>query len=94
MSSSPKLIFFCGKMAAGKSRLARELAEQENAILLAEDELLNHLYAGEITNLTDYIRCSSRVKCALTAHICALLAKGVSVVLDFPEYTAAARLVP
>jgi len=42
MSTSAKLIFFCGKMAAGKSTLARDLARRENAVLLranAEHEL-------------------------------------------------------
>jgi len=29
MSTSAKLIFFCGKMAAGKSTLARDLAARE-----------------------------------------------------------------
>jgi predicted kinase len=91
MKSPPRLIFFCGKMAAGKSTLARELTQRENAILLAEDELLNHLYAGEITDIAGYIGCSSRVKSALTAHVCALLAKGFSVVLDFPANTPRQR---
>lgn len=91
MSTPAKLIFFCGKMAAGKSTLARALARQENAILLVEDDLLDHLYAGEITGISDYLRCSSRVKSALSSHICALLAKGISVVLDFPANTPRQR---
>jgi len=31
MNTSAKLIFLCGKMAAGKSTLARHLAKRENA---------------------------------------------------------------
>jgi hypothetical protein len=31
-----KLIFVCGKMAAGKSTLSRELAPREDALLLAQ----------------------------------------------------------
>jgi thymidine kinase len=34
-----KLIFFCGKMAAGKSTLAKELAARERAVLLNQDQL-------------------------------------------------------
>ena len=34
MDTKAKLFFLCGKMAAGKSTLARDLAERENAILL------------------------------------------------------------
>jgi predicted kinase len=51
MRTSAKLMFFCGKMAAGKSTLARDL----------------------------------------TQHVCALLSKGISVVLDFPGNTRAQR---
>ncbi len=36
MAGSAKLIFLCGKMAAGKSTLARELADRENAVLLVQ----------------------------------------------------------
>jgi tRNA A37 threonylcarbamoyladenosine biosynthesis protein TsaE len=31
MKSAAKLMFLCGKMAAGKSTLARDLAEREEA---------------------------------------------------------------
>ncbi len=34
-----KLIFFCGKMAAGKSTLARALAARERAVVLNQDAL-------------------------------------------------------
>jgi shikimate kinase len=30
------LVFLCGKMAAGKSTLARELARRQDAVLLVE----------------------------------------------------------
>jgi len=78
------LFFFCGKMAAGKSTLARELAQREDAVLLVQDELLEQLYPGEIIGFEDFIRCSGRLRAALTPHITALLSRGVSVVLDFP----------
>lgn len=32
----PKLIFMCGKMAAGKTTLSRELAAREDAVLLVQ----------------------------------------------------------
>ena len=34
---APTLHFMCGKMAAGKSTLAKKLAEQHGAILICED---------------------------------------------------------
>ena len=85
------LLFMCGKMAAGKTALARELAEREDAVLLVQDEFLDALYPGEIVHIPDFVRCSSRLRDSLTPHICALLSKGVSVVLDFPGNTKKQR---
>jgi predicted kinase len=82
-----KLYFLCGKMAAGKSTLARELAQKTNAVLLVEDEFLQTLYPNEIVGLTDYVRCAGRVKETLEDMVCSLLGKGVSIVLDFPGNT-------
>jgi predicted kinase len=91
LSTSAKLIFFCGKMAAGKSTLARELAKREHAVLLVQDELLTSLYPGEITDIEGFIKCSSRLQMALAPIICAFLSRGISVVLDFPGNTKVQR---
>ena len=91
MSTSGKLIFFCGKMAAGKSTLARDLADREKAVLLVQDDLLESLFPGEISDIKAFVQRSSRLRNALTPHVCALLAQGVSVVLDFPGNTRAQR---
>jgi len=53
MSTSATLIFFCGKMAAGKSTLARDLAVRENAVLFVQDDFLDALFPGEITDIPD-----------------------------------------
>ena len=91
MAASAKLTFFCGKMAAGKSTLARELALRENTVLLVQDDFLDALFPGEITDIQGFVKCSSRLQHALTPHVCALLSKGISVVLDFPGNTKAQR---
>ena len=91
MSGSAKLIFFCGKMAAGKSTLARDLANREDTMLLVQDDFLNALFPGEITDIQAFIRCSARLQKALTPHLCAVLSKGISLVLDFPGNTRAQR---
>jgi predicted kinase len=91
MSPPTKLIFLCGKMGAGKSTLARDLAQRHDAVLLVEDEFLAHLFPGEITDIPAYVERSSRVKCVLAPHIRALLSKGTSVVLDFPGNTTRQR---
>jgi predicted kinase len=91
MSTPAKLIFLCGKMAAGKSTLAKELARREQAVLLVQDELLDHLFPCEIIDIPGFVRYSTRLKNALGPHVCALLSMGVSVVLDFPGNTRAQR---
>ena len=69
MNSGAKLIWLCGKMAAGKSTLARDLAEREDAILLVQDEFLETLWPGEITDVPEFIDRSRRLRKALAPHI-------------------------
>jgi predicted kinase len=90
-ATSAKLIFFCGKMASGKSTLARALAERESSVLLVQDEFLESLYPGEISDIASFLKCSTRLQRALAPHVCALLSKGISVVLDFPANTRTQR---
>ena len=81
----------CGKMASGKSTLSKELAEQENAVLLSQDELLDRLYPGEIVDIPGYVKRSTQLGRAIAPIICSTLSKGVSVVLDFPGNTKRQR---
>jgi len=85
------LYFLCGKMAAGKSTLARELARDRDAVLLVQDEWLVALYPGEIRDIPDFIKYSARIRQALSPHVRALLTRGNSVVLDFPGNTRRQR---
>lgn len=85
------LIFFCGKMGAGKSTLARRIAEEEGAILLSEDAWLSALFPEEIREFADYLKYSARLKGVLTAHVRSLLKSGKSVVMDFPGNTRRQR---
>jgi predicted kinase len=92
MSTPAKLIFICGKMAAGKSTLARELAAREDAVLFVQDELLGTLYPGEFVDLMAFIERYGRLTRALAPHIRSLLIRGVPVVLDFAANTRAMRV--
>ena len=91
MSDPATLIFFCGKMAAGKSTLARRLAEERQALLLVQDEFLERLFPGDITDVTSYVRYSTRVWNVVLPLTCSVLMRGVSVVLDFPANTKKQR---
>ena len=86
-----KLIFMCGKMAAGKSTLSKKIATERRAVLIIQDEFLAQLFPGEINDIPDFVKYSSRLKDALHAHICSLLSNGVTVVLDFPGNTTKQR---
>lgn len=86
-----KLYFMCGKMAAGKSTLAKRLAQSRNAVLLVQDEFLGTLFPGEILTIPDFVKRSTRLREALSPHIRDLLARGVPVVLDFPANTRTQR---
>jgi predicted kinase len=91
MNCQGKLFFFCGKMAAGKSTLAREIACREDAILLVQDEFLNALFPDEMVDISSFVKYSYRLQNALSEPICSLLVKGISVVLDFPGNTRKQR---
>jgi hypothetical protein len=60
------------------------LAARENASLLVQDDFLNALFPGEITDIPGFVKCSSRLKNVLMPRVCALLTEGISVMLDFP----------
>lgn len=77
------LHFLCGKMAAGKSTLARQLARDHDAVLIGEDLWLQRLFPVEISTFDDYLRCSERLKRVVGPHVSGLLRHGISVVLDF-----------
>jgi predicted kinase len=79
-----------GKIAAGKTTLAHNLAVEHGAVLICEDEWLVLLEA-EIKSVDDYATHSRRVRAALGPHVVRLLQLGVSVVLDFPANTVKTR---
>jgi len=86
-----QLHFICGKMASGKSTLSKELAQEHNAILLSEDEILAKLYPNEIKNISEYIEYSGRVKKMLKEYIIDTLKNDCNIVLDFPANTKEQR---
>lgn len=91
MDEKATLHLFCGKMAAGKSTLAKKLTKQHNAILLVEDDWLSKLFSEEITDIASYVQYSARLKSILAEHILTILTHGTSVVLDFPGNTIKQR---
>jgi predicted kinase len=84
------LHFIHGKRGAGKTRLARELAEATPAVLFCEDEWLLTL-ADPIKNLEQYVAASRRVRAIIGPVAARILSLGTSVVFDFAANTLPAR---
>ncbi|WP_417689554.1 AAA family ATPase [Roseibium sp.] len=80
-----------GKIAAGKSTLARDVSSKPGHVLISEDEWLASLFGPEMATIRDYVRCSGRLRQVMAPHVVALLEAGVSVVLDFPANTPETR---
>ncbi|NNU15077.1 ATP-binding protein [Parvularcula sp. ZS-1/3] len=85
------LHLLCGKIASGKSTLAKRLAGEEGAILLSEDELMAQLYPGEILTPKDFRERTARLEAAIAPIVTQLLANSLPVVLDFHANTRERR---
>ena len=87
----PTLYLIAGKIAAGKSTLAKQLASRPATLLISEDHWTSHLFADQLKTSDDYRRLSARLRAAMAPHIVAILGQGLSVVLDFPANTPTLR---
>ena len=90
MTSHATLHLIYGKIASGKSTLARHLAAENAAVLICEDEWLVRLEA-KIETFDDYLVHARRLRAALTPHVIQILKLGTSVVLDIPANTPGIR---
>jgi predicted kinase len=91
LTSHPTLYLLCGKIAAGKSTLARRLAARPATALISEDHWMAHLFSNELKTINDYARLSGRLRGAIGPHVIDILRQGLSVVLDFPANTVKYR---
>src|SRR5258707_7582217 len=88
---APTLYLLCGKIAAGKSTLARRLAARPTTLLISEDHWTSNLFADDLKTIEDYGRYSARLRAAMGPHIVDILRQGLSVVLEFPANTVRHR---
>ncbi|WP_022665463.1 AAA family ATPase [Desulfospira joergensenii] len=91
MKANGRLIFFCGKMGAGKTTKSKKVAHDQNAVLISEDEWLGSLFPGQITKFDDYLKFSRQLKPLVTSHVQNILRTGTDVVMDFPANTVSQR---
>jgi predicted kinase len=85
------LYLLCGKVAAGKSTLARRLADRPSTLLIAIDDWMPILFPSEVETIEDFTRLSARLRAAMAPHVVAILRQGLSIVLDFPANTVSWR---
>jgi len=85
------LYLICGKIGAGKSTLAQQLASRPATLLISEDHWMSNLFAGDLKTIEDYGRLSARLRAAMGPHVVDILRQGLSVVLDFPANTVTSR---
>jgi len=81
------LYLLCGKIAAGKSTLARHLAARPATLLITMDDWMSVLYPTENRTIEDFAQLSARLREAMGPHVVHILQQRLSVVLDFPANT-------
>jgi predicted kinase len=81
------LYLLCGKIAAGKSTLARRLAAQPATLLITMDHWMSTLFPTENDTIDDFARLSARLRAAMGPHVVDILRQDLSVVIDFPANT-------
>jgi predicted kinase len=82
-AGEPTLHVLCGKLASGKTTLARQIAVESDGVLVCEDIWLSRLFPGEIVSFADYLSRSARFRRAIAPHVQDLLRRGIPVVFDF-----------
>jgi predicted kinase len=90
MMTAPRpttLYLICGKIAAGKSTLARRLATRPATLLITMDDWMSILFPTENRTIEDFTLLSARLRAAMGPHIVDILRHDLSVVLDFPANT-------
>ena len=84
---SATLYLLCGRIAAGKSTLARRLAARPATLLIGMDDWMSALFPTENRTIDDFARLSARLRDAMAPHVVEILRQDLSVVLDFPANT-------
>lgn len=85
----PKIIAICGRICSGKSYYAKQIKEQENAVILSTDEATYDLIGNEQGELYDVF--VERVNKYLMKKAVEIVKAGCNVILDWGFWTKAER---
>jgi predicted kinase len=91
LKCSTTLHLLCGRIASGKSTLARRLAARPQTLLIEMDIWMSTLFPTENRTIEDFGRLASRLCAVMGPHVVEILRNDVSVVLDFPANTLSWR---
>jgi predicted kinase len=91
LNGSTTLYLLCGKIASGKSSLARRLAARPQTLLIEMDVWMSALFPTENRTIEDFTKLAARLRMAMGPHVVGILRNDVSVVLDFPANTVSWR---
>ena len=80
----------CGKICAGKSTYARQLAKSKKAVILSTDEITLALFGQHLGGKHDEV--VSRVQKYLLEKSVEILGNGIDVILDWGFWTRASRV--
>ena len=89
--TSPTLHMLCGKIAAGKSTFAAQLADAPRTVLLSEDDWLHPRFGDQISTGADFVHASAKLRAVVGPHVADLLNAGLSVGLDYAANTLERR---
>lgn len=84
-----KIIAICGKICSGKSYYAKQIKEQENAVILSTDEATYDLIGNEQGEF--YNTFAQRVNKYLMKKAAEIVKAGCNVILDWGFWTKAER---
>ena len=84
-----RIILICGKICSGKTYYARQLRDQNNAVILSTDEATYDLIDNEQGEFYNVF--AERVNCYLRKKAVEIAKAGANVILDWGFWTSAGR---
>ena len=84
-----KVILICGKICSGKSRYARQLQQQENAVILSCDEISCGIFDGNLGDRHDEMMV--KIKAYLREKSLEIVRAGTNVILEWGFWVKADR---
>jgi len=86
-----KVILICGKICSGKTTYAKNIAKNENAVILSVDELMLTLFGQYVGEKHDEM--AEKTEKYLYKKSIELISNGLNVILDWGFWTREERII-